>query len=48
MTEHCNRCGVVLARVNKRGLDTFCCQCADWWDNREHRPGGIKRKPWMN
>ncbi|MCK5012962.1 MAG: hypothetical protein KAS66_04015 [Candidatus Omnitrophica bacterium] len=26
----------------------LCCFCASWWDNREHRPGGIERKPWTN
>jgi len=47
MKKHCDRCGKVLGRPNVRGLDVLCCSCADWWDNRKHRPGGIERKPWM-
>ena len=52
MTDHCDRCGIVLGRVNKRETPSgdwlLCCCCASWWDNREHRPGGIERKPWTN
>lgn len=45
---YCDRCGRELGRPNVRGSKTFCCSCADWWDNREHRPGGIEGKPWVH
>lgn len=50
--EKCNRCGKELGRPVTISYEDIkiklCNTCGDLWNNREHRAGGIKQKPWMS
>lgn len=40
--DQCYRCGCFIGKKNIINGKLYCCKCADWWNNREHRPNGFK------